>query len=153
MFCILWLKVDFFNGRSIFHFSKKTKNRYQPNYFWPCWLITVNLVKSHNFLLIWKFKPKSWVCSFFSIRRYKNRPEMMSLRIVRTQDLINSQNYQSNDWTILSDIISGQFLYRRMLKKLQTQDFGLNFQIYKKLRDLNKLTVITDNLSVNMTKN
>ena len=77
----------------------------------------------------------------------------MSLRIVRTQDLINSQNYQSNDWTILSDIISGQFLYRRMLKKLQTQDFGLNFQIYKKLRDLNKLTVITDNLSVNMTKN
>ena len=94
MFCFLWLRWIFFNGRSTFHFSKKTKKRYQPNYFWPCWLITVNLVKSHNFLLILKFKPKSWVCSFFSIRRYKNRPEMMSLRILRfKQDSINSQNF------------------------------------------------------------
>ena len=38
--------------------------------------------------------------------------------------------------TILSDVISGRFLYRRMLKKLQTKDFGLNFQNNKKFWDL-----------------
>ena len=38
--------------------------------------------------------------------------------------------------TILSDVISGRFLYRRMLKKLQTQDFGLNFQIKKDFCEL-----------------
>ena len=37
---------------------------------------------------------------------------------------------------ILSDVISGRFSYRRMLKKLQNQDFGLNFQINKKIWDL-----------------
>ena len=42
--------------------------------------------------------------------------------------------------TILSDVISGQFLYRRMLKKLQTEDFGLNFQINKKFWDLHLQT-------------
>ena len=42
--------------------------------------------------------------------------------------------------TILSDVISGRFLYRRMLKKLQTEDFGLNFQINKKFWDLHLQT-------------
>ena len=38
--------------------------------------------------------------------------------------------------TILSDVISGRFLSQRMLKKLQNQDFGLNFQINKNFWDL-----------------
>jgi len=35
--------------------------------------------------------------------------------------------------TILNDVISGRFVYRQMLKKLQIEDFGSNFQTNKKV--------------------
>ena len=46
---------------------------------------------------IWKFKPKSWFCIFFSIRWHNNRPKMTWHRILPfTQDSLISQNFILN---------------------------------------------------------